>query len=787
MWKYFAGKILRNRLAFIIGLGLITIFMGYHASKIELSYQFANILPKTDSRFVDYGKFKEMFGEDGSVMVIGFNDSNIFELDKFNDWKKLGDEIKSIKGIKEQMSLGNLYYLSRNDSLSKFDFLPVTKNQIASQLELDSIKNLINSVPFYQDLIFNQKTGSSLMAITFTKEDLNTKNRIDIVKGIKQKAEKFAQKHNLKLHYSGMPYIRTAIMEKVSHEMTLFMVLAFVVMAIILWAFFRSATSVFFSMVVVAIGVIWSVGTIQLFAYKITILSGLIAPLIMVIGIPNCVFLINKYHSEVIKHRNRIKALSRSIITMGVTLFLANITTAIGFGVLYFTKTALLVEFGIVAAISVMTTYVIALILVPIILSFLPIPTEKHTKHLEGKWINKTLHYIDNLVQHKRKIIYLTITILTIFGLYGISKINVIGYVVDDLPQNDPVYVDLKFFESNFNGVLPFEIFIDTKKPNGVFANNGSNLYKIKRLQKLFAEYPEFSRPLSIVEGIKFSYQAYKGGEKKYYILPPATELQKLNQYVSSVKGQENKLKSFIDSTKQYTRVSFQMADIGSKKIAELLEEIKPRVDSIFNPKEYHVDITGFSLMFLTGNDYLLKNLFESLIIEILLITFVGFALFRSIRIILLSKIPVLIPLVITAGIMGYLGIRFKPSTILIFSIAFGISSDGTIYFLAKYREEMIKRKKNIVDTISLTIRETGLSMIYTALILFCGFAIFAASDFGGTAALGVLISITLLVSMCTNLILLPAILLSLNRKLMKEETLAKPLIELDEEEEKEG
>lgn len=786
MWKILARKILRNRLAFIIVLGLGTIFMAYQASKIELSYQFANILPETDSRYIEYGKFKKMFGEDGSVMVIGFNDPGIFQLDKFNDWKKLGDEIKSIKGIKEQMSLGSLYFLSRNDSLNKFDFLPLTKQPLKTQVELDSIKDLINSLPFYEDLIYNKKTGSALMAITFTKEDLNTKNRIDIVKSIKEKAEVFARKHNLKLHYSGMPYIRTAIMEKVSHEMTLFMVLAFVVMAAILWAFFRSATSVFFSMIVVAIGVIWSVGTIQLFDYKITILSGLIAPLIMVIGIPNCVFLINKYHAEVSKHRNRIKALTRSIMIMGVTLFLANITTAIGFGVLYFTKTPLLVEFGVVAGIGVMTTYAIALILVPIILSYLPIPSEKHTKHLEGKRINGILRYIDHLVMHNRKAIYFTILLLTVIGLYGMSKINVIGYVVDDLPQNDPVYVDLKYFESNFNGVLPFEIFIDTKKPNGVFANNGSNLYKIKRLQKVFSEYPEFSRPLSIVEGIKFSYQAYKGGEKKYYILPPATELQKLNQFVSSVKGQENKLKSFIDSTKQYTRVSFQVADIGSKRIAELLEEIKPRVDSIFNPKEYHVDITGFSLMFLTGNDYLLKNLFESLIIEILLITLVGFALFRSIRIILLSKIPVLIPLVITAGIMGYLGIRFKPSTILIFSIAFGISSDGTIYFLAKYREELVKRKKNIADTISLTIRETGLSMIYTALILFCGFAIFAASDFGGTAALGVLISITLLVSMCTNLILLPAILLSLNRKLMKEETLAKPLIELDEDEDKE-
>lgn len=765
-------------------LGLITAFMVYQASKIQLSYEFASVLPKTDSAYIEYDKFKKMFGEDGSVMVIGFQDKSLFQLNKFNDWHYLSTDIKNINGIKDVLSIGNLYNIIRNDSLNKFDFIPVFKSAMRSQKESDSIKNIIASLPFYEGLIYKKETGATLMAITFTKKDLNTKHRIEIVNEIKKSAEIFAKKYNLQLHYSGMPYIRTAIMEKVSHEMELFLALAVIVMAIILWTFFRSFTSVFFSIIVVAIGVIWSLGTIQLFDYKITILSGLIAPLIMVIGIPNCVFLINKYHSEFAKHGNKIKALSRTIETIGVTLFLANITTAIGFGVLYFTNSSLLVEFGIVAAFNVMITYFITLILIPIIFSFLPLPTPKQTKHLTGKRINKILTLIDKMVHHHRKAIYITITAITIFSFYGMSKINVIGFVVDDLPQKDPIYKDLSFFEENFNGVLPFEIFIDTKKANGVFADNGSNLYKIKRLQKIFSEYSEFSKPLSIVEGVKFSYQAYKDGNPKFYILPGATDLQKLNQFASTVKGQENKLQNFIDTTKQFTRISFQMADVGSKRIKELLSEIKPKIDSIFNPKDYKVNLTGHSLIFLKGNDYLLKNLFESLIIEILLITLVGVALFRSFRIILLSKLPCLIPLIITAGIMGYLGIRFKPSTILIFSIAFGISSDGTIYFLAKYRQEIKKNKQNISEIISTTIRETGLSMIYTAIILFCGFSIFAASGFGGTVALGVLISITLLVSMCTNLILLPAILLSINKRVSKRELLATPFIEINEEDE---
>ncbi len=782
MWKFLSNKILRNRLAFIIAIALITLFMGYQGNKIKMSFNFARVLPQEDTTFIQYEDFKKMFGEDGSVMVVGFQDNDIYKLEKFNDWYNLGNEIKKIAGIKDVMSLGSLYDIVRNDSLKKFDFVPIIRKEPTSQQELDSLKNVISKLPFYEGLIYNKETGANLMLITFTNKELNTKHRIEIVQQIKKITTIFSEKHNIQLHFSGMPFIRTAITQKVSNEMELFLLLAIITTAIILWVFFSSFTAVFFSILTVAIGVIWSLGTLELFDYKITILSGLIPPLIMVIGIPNCVFLINKYHSEYAKHGNRIKALTRTIETIGVTLFLANITTAIGFGVLYFTNSSLLVEFGVVAAINVITTYFITLILIPIIFSFLPLPTLKQTKNLDGKRINKILNIIDNLVRFRRKEIYFIIAVITIICFYGMSKIKVIGFVVDDLPQKDPIYVDLKFFEKNFNGVLPFEIFIDTKKSNGVFADNASSLYKIKRLQKIFADYPEFSRPLSVVEAIKFSYQAYKGGDSKFFILPGASELQKLNQYVSTIKGKENKFQGFIDSTKQYTRVSIQIADVGSQRIKELMSEIRPKVDSIFNPTDYHVNFTGHSVVFLKGNDYLLKNLFESLILEIILIALVGFALFRSVRIILLSKLPALIPLVITAGVMGFLGIRFKPSTILIFSIAFGISSDGTIYFLTKYRQELKKHKRKVSDAVSITIKETGISMIYTAIILFFGFAIFTASGFGGTVALGVLISITLLVSMCTNLVLLPAILLSIDKRISKKEARKSSLIEIEEE-----
>ncbi|MCE3279980.1 MAG: hypothetical protein K0S44_2171 [Bacteroidetes bacterium] len=784
MWEYFAGKILRNKLICIAVISAITAFMIYETCQIKLSYDFAKVLPADDPSYMGYMDFKKKFGEDGNVMVIGFSSPNLFEPKLFNDWSKLNSDIKSIKGIKEVLSLASLYNVYRNDSLNKFEFKPITPDASYSGAQLDSIQQLVYSLPFYEGLVYNKETGATLMAITFNNQDLNSAHRLEMVRDIVSATDVFAKNNNLKIHYSGMPYIRSHVMEKVSGEMGLFMALAVIVTAVILWLFFKSLSSVVVSLIVAAIGVVWSLGVMQLFGYRITILSGLIPPLIIVIGIPNCVFLINKYHAEYVKHNNKIKALSRTIASMGGTLFLANVTTAIGFGVLYYTNSPLLVEFGVISAIGVMLTFLISIVIAPIFLNFIAVPKPKHTTHLEAKYINKFLAKVDFWVQNRRIQIYIVIGIITLIGFWGITKMNVLGYVVDDLPKKDPVYEDLGFFEKNFKGVLPFEIVIDTKKPEGVFSDNAVILYKINKLQKTFANYPEFSEPLSLAEGVKFSYQAYRGGDPKYYKVPGASDLKALSEYTGTLTGQQSKLKFFIDSTKQFTRISFQMADVGSVRIKELVKELKPKIDSIFPPEEFRVELTGHSLVFLKSNDYLLKNLYESLAIEIILETLVALALFRSIRIIVLSKIPVLIPLVITAGVMGFLAINFKPTTILIFSIAFGISSDGTIYFLTKYRQELKVKGRSVAQAISVTIRETGLSMIYTAIILFSGFAIFAASSFGGTVALGILVSLTLLVAMFTNLVMLPAILLSIDKRQSRREALKKPLIDISDDSE---
>jgi len=781
MWGAIAKIILRNRIVILLILLAITIFMGWQASKIELSYQFAKPLPQDDQAMLDYNSFKKMFGEDGNVMVIGLQDSNLFELSKFNYYYDLVNDIKQINGIKQVLSVSNLYNIYKNDSLKKFQFLQIINKKPNSQQELDSIKKVIYSLPFYNGLVINKKSNATVMAITFDDKKLNSKARIEIVKVIKDKADAFSLKHNIELHYSGMPYIRTHFMKVVSDEMFLFLILAIGITALILLLFFRSFRVVAYSMAVVAISLIWSVGTIHLLGYQITILSAMIPPLITVIGLPNCIFLTNKYQDEIRQHGNKVKALSMMVRKVGLSNFLANITTAIGFGVFYFTNSTLLVEFGIVAAINVMASYFIALTFLTIILSVLPIPSLKKSKHLSGKLINNILDKINFIVHNKRTALYIIVAAITIIGGLGMFTIKKIGYVVDDLPKSDPIYKDLRFFEKNFKGVLPFEILIDTKKEKGVFANDAQALYKIKRLQNIVLnEDTVFSNPISVVEALRFAYQSYNNGKPKYYQLPAPLELNKMKEYISTVSGKESKFKSFMDSTLRYTRVSFQIADVGSVRIKEIVNDLKPQIDSIFNQKDYNVSITGQSYVFSKGNDYLFYHLFISLIIAIFLIGIVEFTLFKSIFIIILSKFPTIIPLILAAGIMGYFNIPFKPSTILVFSIAFGLSSDGTIYILTEYRQQL--KRDSGANSIHNTVKEVGLSMIYTNIILFFGFSIFIVSSFGGTVSMGILISITLLCALCTNLLLLPSLLLTLE-KLANTKKMLKDAIDLEAEE----
>lgn len=781
MWENSARIILRQRIGILIIISLLTAVMGYYSRFAEIRYDFAKMLPSDDSTFVEYENFKKLFGEDGNVLFVGITDNELYKLNHFNAWYDLGEKMKQLEGVEEVVSVARLYNLIRNDSLKKFDFLPILNQKPQTQIELDSLKNIITDLPFYSNVVYNPENHTTIMFITMSKKVLDNKKRNKLVLQIEEIAYKFQQTQKTEVHFSGLPYIRSKVAIQVAEELTMFLFLAAFVTSLVLYLFFRSFKIVFVSMLVLAIGVVWCMGLQGMLGYKISILTGLIPPLLIVIGIPNNIYLINKYHREFKIHGNQARALMRTISKVGNATFLTNANTAVGFATFLLVKSQVMKEFGVVATISVMVIFFLSLALIPIFFSFLAPPSVKHTKHLDNRFFSGFVEQLITLVTDYRKPVYIVSVLFTALAIFGITKMKTTGNIVDDVPRNDKLYTDLKYFEKNFNGVMPFEIAIDTKKKGKVMSP--VMFKKINQLQEVIATYPEFSKPLSVLEVFKFSKQAFYRGDAEKYSVPNAQEQGFILDYVPEQTQNRNMLHSFIDSNKQITRVTAHIEDIGTPQLKALKESIQPKIDSIFPPDKYKVTLTGTSVVFLKGNEYMISNLLWSLLLAIFLISLMMAGMFSSWRMVMISLIPNLIPQLVTAGMMGFFGIPIKISTILVFSIAYGISVDNTIHFLAKYRQELKLHNWNIRKSAILTLRETGISIIYTSIILFFGFGIFCASTFGGTQALGLLTAITLMVSMFTNLIILPALILSLD-KAITTKAFTEPLLEIYDEEE---
>jgi len=764
MWNNLASFIMRNRVWLLIAQGVLTLVFGYFATKVQLTYDFAKIIPKDDPDFIDYVKFKKTFGEDGNIMVIGIQSDKIFNLDFFNEWNDLSNSIENIEGVEKVLSITKLYNVYRNDSLRTLELKPILNRRLKTQHEVDSFKQIVEDLRFYRGLLYNPQTNVTLMAVTLKKQILDSKLRIPLVKEIENITSQFGKNHGTEIHYSGLPYVRTVFSSKVADEIQIFTYLSILITAIFIFLFFRFYSAVLYSLIVVIIGVISTLGTLAMFGYKITLLTGIIPPLMVIIGVQNCIYLLNVYHQEFMKHGNKMLAIIRLISKSGLPLFLTNFTTAIGFLVFSTSGSAILDEFAIIAGLNIMIIYALSLVFIPVVYSFLPPPPYHHTKHLDGIRLNKILDFCSYLIYNHRRSIYAFTLILVIISLFGATKIQNLGYVIDDIPHKDKVYKDLKFFESNLKGVLPFEIKIDTKKDDGV--KDYTTLNKISRLQKELDKLPQLSRSVSAVDFLKFANQGMHQGDPRYYIIPNVLDIGEVISYLPKEKGQTNLMKSMVDSNYRTTRISVQMADIGSHDMKIFNKTVQKKIDQIFPKETYDTKITGTSAIFLKGNDYLIHNLLTSMTYALIIISLMMAFLFFSWKMVLISLLPSLIPLLMTLGIMGYFDIRLKPSTIIIFSITYGIVIDFCIHYLAKYRLSLKRHNWNMKIAIPESLQEAGPSIIYTGITLFFGFIIFSASNFDGTVALGVLTSIALVLGMLMNLLLLPSLLLSLEKQM---------------------
>lgn len=776
MWQGLGKFVLKNRLVLLIVLLLATGLMGYYASKVKLSYEFSKAVPTDNPKYQEYLSFKKTFGDDGNLLVVGIQTGKLFELKNFTAYQQMQQDIKKINAVEDILGIPGAISLLKDSVTEKLSAVKIFPENILSQAELDSSKAVFFNLPFYKSILYNESTNAYLMGVKINKDKLNSPARTQIVADITAAVQKFEQATHSDTHLSGLPLIRTVIADRIQKEMKFFLFGSLALSILILLLFFRSISTTLLSLTVVIIGVIWTIATIYLCGYNITLLTALMPSLVVVIGIPNCIYFINKYHSSYVETGDKTKSLINMVSKMGVVTLFCNITAAIGFAVFALTRSAILKEFGVVAGISIMIIFVVSFILLPAALSYLPVPASRELKYLQNRWITKFLLKVEAWVFDHKKWVLAVTTVVVLVSIAGMFRLKSVAYIVDDLPKDDKIYTDLKFFEHNFKGIMPLEILVDTKKPNGL--RKPGVFERVDSLSQFIASLPATNRPLSISEGFKFFYQAFSEGDSSTYVFPNEKIVEELLRKLKSPSAKTDStgsgnnaltkmLQTFIDSSRQRTRISVTMADIGTKELPRLLDTIQHKADQFFDSTKYKVVLTGSSITFLEGSRFIINGLKESIFWAFLLIALCMLYLFKSFKILICSLVPNLIPLVITAGIMGWAGIPLKPSTVLIFSVALGIAVDITIRFLVNYRQDLSLNNNNIESTVKGTVHQTGLSIIYTSLVLTAGFIIFCASSFGGTFALGWLTSVTLLSATLTNLILLPVLIVMIapNRK----------------------
>jgi uncharacterized protein len=777
MWRSLGQFILKYRLYLLLLLIAATAFMTYRASQVELSYEFARAIPTDHPKYKEYQEFRMKFGEEGNLLVIGIQTNKFFTETIFNNYAGLQKDLKKISGVEDIIAVPAAINLVKDSVTEKLKAVPIFENRILSQPEIDSAKNIFLNLPFYRTILYSPvvqtRDTAWLMGVRINKELMNSKGRVAVVEAISKLANEFGAANNLQVYQSGLPLIRTEMATRISKEMQLFLVASVILSALILLLFFKSFWTMLLSLGVVIIGVVFSFATLEMLGFKISLLTALVPPLVVVIGIPNCIYFINKFHTAYNETGDKHTALVEMVNRMGIVTLFCNLTAAIGFAVFALTKSDVLKEFGYVAGINIFLLFFISLIMIPVVLSYMAAPKSRHVKYLQNPTLNRWLDRLERWSLNHRKLIYITTFAIVAFAMAGIFKLKNIGYIVDDLPKTDKIYSDMKFFEKNFKGVMPLEILVDTKKRYGV-SRNINNLEKIDSLAQFLAAIPGIARPLSITEGLKFAKQSLFYGDSSNYTMPSVNDLPALQGYIDLKKDPSAKsansfsklVASFMDSAKQQARISVSMEDVGSKRLPFILDSIQKRADQLFgtDTSKYKVTLTGSSVTFLTGSNYIVHGLKSSIIWAFVLIAFCMLYLFKSLRILICSLIPNIIPLVITAGVMGWLGVRLKPSTVLIFSVALGIAIDVTIRFLVSYKQELKTHGSDLTTTVIETIHSTGISIIYTSLVLIAGFIIFCFSGFGGTRSLGWLTSLTLVTATFTNLVLLPALLITTSR-----------------------
>lgn len=717
----------------------------YPVLNVEADFSLEGFFPENDPTIEAYQRFSEEFGRDDNIIAIGLSNPDVLDEAFITKLRDLVGALESIENVTEVRSLLDAQRLRNVDGRLVAE--PYLNGSIPDR---QAFMDEITSDPFVQGLFINNAADFTAIYLAIDEEQNNFPVREQIIGDMMRI---LSGSNGLTYYVAGIPYFRNQYVNVLNSEIIFYISISSVLIILLLWFLFRNVQGIVIPILIVWLTILFTVVILWASGGYFEILTSTIAPILLCVGVADSVHMLSKYRDNRMAGIAKPQAVRESLIVLGSATFLTSVTTAIGFATLLTSNVVPMRTFGIYTAIGVMVAYVITIFLLPNLMPYFR-DTEPgglpgaRVHNAIGNFLQATFRF--SLKYHKAVVI--GTLIVTALIATGIGQLRVNGFVFDDVGRDSPLIADSYIIGERLSPQFPLEIIIDSGAENGI--TNPDLLARVAALEEKLISFEEIDRSRSLTTLMKQIHRTMQPEQAAQQPLPADRAL--LAQYLLLMEITDaDALDRFTDFTYAQIRVSAQTHDAGSWRMNQIRAELQSYIATHF-PDEA-ITMTGTTILVADLTDNIVRSLASSIGLAFVFISLIMAWLFRNFKLVIISLLPNIMPLLVIAGIMGYFGIEIKPSTAVIFTIAFGIAVDDSIHFLARFRIES-RRGRTLIDAVRVTTEKTGRAIILTSAILLVGFGTLGNSEFDSTMYMGQLVSITIFTAIIADLFFLPAL-----------------------------
>lgn len=728
----------------LLGLLGLTVYAAFLLPHLKIELDFSNYLPADRSELDFYEYYRGIFGSKDDLLTIGiYREEGVFDAGFLDQLSALTDSCRSLPLVEKATSLTSLS-LPRK-TVFGIIYLPLIHLDKPEFLPSDSAQIVNTSLSENRYISTDCKTVTVILQITPDRD-------IEISKQFIRKLDELLQSFNFEeVHILGSMDMEVRYAWQSEQETQRFVVICLLMIVLVLWGIYRSIVVVLLSLGCFIISLMLLAGLLVLADFKLDIMAPMIPTIILIVSISDAIHIFSKYQPSLAAPAESIAGINEVLKTN----FLTSLTTTIGFFTLLLSPTPVLYYFGLYVGIGVLLAYIVSSLLIPAAL-FLSRSGPKRPKAYfsEEQWTPKAA-FINQVRKTYQKPIVLGCVLLLLLSLWGISRINTNRKITTPMPPRHAIVQSFQFFEKQMSGAREFEIAVLAKEEKGFL--NPSLLQEVEKLHLYLDSLPNIGGLVSPVSYFKFLNRFYHLGNADYFNLPASgDQLMKLEQ--SSPLALKREFSSVIDSSRTNGAIYGRIPDIGKVKAHELMGEIDTWIHANLDTSLFTYQHTGTPVIMDLVNDIQIKAMFEGLLIAIICISLLMAVLFFNWKMVVITLLINLIPLLIVAGSMGFIGIELRGGTSIVFTIAFVIAVDDTIHFLNNvFFNDWQKGDQE--TAIFQTLKHTGLPIVITSLVIFLAFLMMASSSFGNVKNLGILVSLTVLFALLSDLLLVPMLL----------------------------